>query len=611
MEEGNKIEMKVFLCYNMKRIRSLGENMERVRQFGDAMSSIGICVVRCEDDLLLYFNQRIAKIQPNLCLGKRSKELLPEVFGVMHYEDVCNAGNTGVVRYVEDWKSYVKIAVDAYCWEDSIPAYIITVSPYMQLEDQKETERYSLMMRKAASMISEMVAYGNFTKGTFTRYKATEDVYAHIGVTEDLQESYIKFKKLIHPDERDEFEKTFAVEVLREKLKNGEAEVYGEFRKEENGRYHWISFRCIPAENPFDEDEVCLFIIRNINKRKQMERQLALQLNATYQSVPGGVVIIQMDENMGIVNASQSFYDMMGKSEEDYDKGYLEHILSEDRIHVQQKVGAMTQLGAPFDIVYRELDARHKIHWVQAKGTRISEEDGCPIYLLIRMDVTELKNAQQQLVEEQKQYRIYTEGIIDTLSNLVEFRDLDSGEHIKRTRNLTRILIYKVRERNSKVHLSDESIEKIADAAVLHDVGKIVISDNILNKPGKLTVDEFEEMKKHTVKGYEILKTLNLSQDEEQRQYSLDISRYHHERWDGNGYPDHLKGDHIPVWSQVVSIVDVYDALVSPRVYKKAYSHEMAMDMILKGECGSFNPELLECLKESVELLEQEYKDHV
>lgn len=581
--------------------------MENVRQFGDAMSSIGVVVVQRDDDTLLYFNRRMTEVQPGLGLGEKSKDLLPEVFGVMHYEDVCNAGNHGVVRYVEEWKSYVKIAIDEYYWDKSIPAYIITISPYMQMENQKESERYSLMMRKAASMISEMVAYGNFTKGVFTRYVETEDVYAHRGITGDLQESFRNFKASLHPDEQEEFAKNFSVDVLREKLKNGEKEVYGEYRREDNERYHWISFRCIPVENPFDEDEICLFIIRDINKRKQMERQLAMQLNATYQSVPGGVVIIQMDENMGIVNASQSFYDMMGKSEEDYDKGYLEHILEDDRMGVLQKVGAMTQLGAPFDIVYRELDARHKIHWVQAKGTRISEEDGYPIYLLIRMDVTELKNAQQQLMEEQKQYRIYTEGIIDTLSNLVEFRDLDSGEHIKRTRNLTRILLNKVRERNREVYLSDESIEKIADAAVLHDVGKIVISDTILNKPGKLTLDEFEEMKKHTVKGYEILKTLNLSQDEEQRQYSLDISRYHHERWDGNGYPDHLKGDQIPVWSQVVSIVDVYDALVSPRVYKKAYSHELAMDMILRGECGTFNPELLNCLKESVELLEREY----
>lgn len=581
--------------------------MENVQQFGDAMSSIGIFVIRREDDTLLYFNKRMGEVQPGLRLGEKSKNLLPEVFRLLPYEGVCSSENTGIVRYIEDWKSYVKIAVDDYSWEGAIPAYIITVSPYMQLEDQKESERYSRMMEKAATVISEMVAYGNFTKGTFTRYEEMEDVLSHRGVTRDLQDSHEKFLQTIHPDEQEEFHKNFSIDALREKLKTGEKEIYTELRRVQNERYHWISFRCIAVENSFDEDEICLFIIRDINKRKQMERQLAIQLNATYQSVPGGVVIMQMDDCMGIINASQSFYDMMGKSIEDYDKGYLEHILEEDRRDVRQKVGAMTQLGAPFDIVYRELDSRHQIHWVQAKGTKISEEDGYPIYLVIRMDVTELKNVQQQLMEEQKQYRIYTEGIIDTLSNLVEFRDLDSGEHIKRTRILTRILLNKVREKNTGIQLSDESIEKIADAAVLHDVGKIVISDTILNKPGKLTDEEFEEMKKHTIKGYEILKTLNLSQDEEQRQYSLDISRYHHERWDGRGYPDQLIGDEIPVWSQVVSIVDVYDALVSQRIYKKAYSHERALEMILKGECGSFNPVLLDCLKESVELLEREY----
>lgn len=115
-------------------------------------------------------------------------------------------------------------------------------------------------------------------------------------------------------------------------------------------------------------------------------------------------------------------------------------------------------------------------------------------------------------------------------------------------------------------------------------------------------------MKTHTTKGYEIIRGFKLNDDEEQERYSLDIAKYHHERWDGKGYPEGLQGDEIPLWSQIVGIVDVYDALVSPRVYKKAFSHEKAMEMILAGECGTFNPILLECLKDAEELLKNEYK---
>ncbi len=473
-------------------------------------------------------------------------------------------------------------------------------------KQQKETVYYNQMMEKAAMTMSESLAYGNFTKNTYTYYER-KGFRGGKEIIKDLEECRIRFVQKLHPEDREEFEKRFSVNQMHDQLQNGE-EVYGEFRKESEDDYYWISFRCILIDNPFDEDELCMFIVRDIHRRKQMEWQLAAQLNATYQSIPGGVAVVQLDHRLSIINASEAFYDMMGKTEEDYENGYLAHIERSDRQSVLARIREVKRTNGFIDIVYREADSQKNIHWVQARGQKISNEAGVPVYLLIRMDVTELKVAQEQLLEDQRQWRIYTERVVDTLSNLVEFRDLDSGEHIKRTRSLTRILLQSIRERHPDTMLTDESIEKIAEAAALHDVGKISISDTILNKPGKLTYEEFEEMKNHTIKGYEILKTLNLSQDEEQRRYSLDISRYHHERWDGSGYPDHLKGDEIPIWSQVVSIVDVYDALVSNRVYKQAYTHETAIRMILDGECGVFNPKLLECFKESVELFEQQYQ---
>lgn len=582
--------------------------MDRIQQLGDKFGAIGIFVIRKDDQSVLYFNQAIQRVRPDIKVGMRCSDCFSGACENCPISSVDKKEAQLVISYVEQWNGFVEMTADEYMWEDTVPAYLITVIPQMQGEDLKMSVRYNKMMERAAVTLTESLAYGNFTKNTYTKY-VRENSQKQIcqSKVEPLEVSYQRFLGEIHPQEQEAFARDFSVESLHRRLQNGEKEIYGEFRKGKNGVYHWISFRCSPLANPFDEDELCVFIVRDINIRKQMEQQLAIQLNATYQSIPGGVVILKLDDRLTIVNASGSFYDMMGKTKKDYEGGYLGHILQEDRQLVQKRINMVRVEGKPFDIVYREMDSAGGTYWVQARGVKISEEDNVPIYLTIRMDVTELKNAQQQLIEEQEQYREYTEGIIDTLSNLVEFRDLDSGQHIKRTKALTRILLLNLKKRHPDMELSDESIEKISEAAALHDVGKIAISDTILNKPGRLTQEEFEEMKKHTVKGYEILKTLNLSQDEEQMKYSLDISRHHHERWDGGGYPDHLKGDEIPLWSQVVSIVDVYDALVSPRVYKQAYSHEKALQMILDGECGCFNPELLECLKESVELLEREY----
>ena len=147
-------------------------------------------------------------------------------------------------------------------------------------------------------------------------------------------------------------------------------------------------------------------------------------------------------------------------------------------------------------------------------------------------------------------------------------------------------------------------------ASALHDIGKIAIDEKILNKPGRLTQEEFEEMKKHTVYGADMLYKLVNFNEEPLLQTAYQIARSHHERWDGRGYPDGLKGDEIPMSAQIVSLADVYDALTSERCYKKAFSHETAIRMILNGECGAFNPVLLDCLKDIADELQAElHKD--
>ncbi len=183
--------------------------------------------------------------------------------------------------------------------------------------------------------------------------------------------------------------------------------------------------------------------------------------------------------------------------------------------------------------------------------------------------------------------------VIDALSTIVEFRNFESGEHIKRIRMLTKTLLEAMQD---DYPLSNMEIWAISNASAMHDIGKIAISDAILLKPGKLTNEEFEIMKTHTLQGCKILDSLNYTQDKEYYNYSYEICRHHHERWDGRGYPDGLKGDEISIWAQATSLADVYDALTSKRVYKDAFSHKTAIDMILNGECGAFNPKMLNAL---------------
>lgn len=199
------------------------------------------------------------------------------------------------------------------------------------------------------------------------------------------------------------------------------------------------------------------------------------------------------------------------------------------------------------------------------------------------------------------------QSMIEMLATVIEFRDCESGEHVKRICGLTKILMKEVSGMYREYHLPKSEIDKIGTASILHDVGKISIPDHILNKPGRLTEEEFEIMKQHTVRGCDIFRKLPDMLDKDIYNYSYDICRHHHERWDGRGYPDGLKGDDISIWAQVVSVVDVYDALTSERVYKKAFSHETAVQMIFNNECGVFNPKVLKAFEASQDKIKKRH----
>lgn len=215
------------------------------------------------------------------------------------------------------------------------------------------------------------------------------------------------------------------------------------------------------------------------------------------------------------------------------------------------------------------------------------------------VELYEHRNQLEIVVKEQvERFNRLNLSMIETLAAVIEFRNGESGEHVKRISGLTSILMKEVSDTYPEYYLPESEIAKISRSSTLHDVGKICISDSILSKPGRLTKEEFEIMKQHTTKGCEILRTIPDIMDEGIYKYSYDICRHHHERWDGRGYPDGLSGNEISIWAQVVSVADVYDALTSERCYKKAFTHDTAVQMIINGECGAFNPKILKVFTE-------------
>lgn len=205
-----------------------------------------------------------------------------------------------------------------------------------------------------------------------------------------------------------------------------------------------------------------------------------------------------------------------------------------------------------------------------------------------------------QIYEKEKNSSL----MIAILSHIVEFRNGESGLHVLHVQNYTEIMLRRLIQITDKYKITGDDIVLISNASALHDIGKISIDDKILNKPGKLTTEEFDIMKTHSSVGASMLGELSIYQNEPLVKIAYEICRWHHERYDGHGYPDGLKGDEIPISAQIVALADVYDALTSDRVYKKAFSHEVAVKMILNGECGIFNPFLLKCFQDVADEME-------
>lgn len=215
------------------------------------------------------------------------------------------------------------------------------------------------------------------------------------------------------------------------------------------------------------------------------------------------------------------------------------------------------------------------------------------------------KRLVQMVAEQVYEKEKVSNTMISILSHIVEFRNNENGLHVVHIRTITELLLRRLCKKTDRYPLTEADISLISTASALHDIGKINIPEQILNKPGRLTKEEFDIIKTHSAVGEHMLRQIPFNQNEPLVKAAREICRWHHERWDGRGYPDGLKGDEIPISAQVVSLADVYDALTSERCYKAAFDHDTALNMIVNGECGAFNPLLLECLMDGADQIKQ------
>ena len=279
------------------------------------------------------------------------------------------------------------------------------------------------------------------------------------------------------------------------------------------------------------------------------------------------------------------------------DRGWIERfpvliITGETDVATELKcleLGAADFIGKPFDESRAKRRVANSVQLYTYKN-RLEEQ--------VAEKTAELRKSNQVLEE-------MNDKIIQMLGDIVESRNEESGEHVKRVKIFTKIFAEYVKNHFPEYGLTDEDVELIATASPLHDVGKIMVKDAILLKPGKLTPEEFAEMKKHTIYGCEVLDRVRYIWPEKYNRICSEICLNHHERVDGRGYPNGLKGDDIPVSAQIVGLADVYDALVTDRVYKKAFHPDTAFDMILNGDCGTFSEKMTETFKACREEIEK------
>ena len=334
-----------------------------------------------------------------------------------------------------------------------------------------------------------------------------------------------------------------------------------------------------------DDAEMNRAILTEIlgNEYEILEAENGRECMQLLQKYRTGISVILLDIVMPVMNGFAVLTEMARQGMiDDIPIIMISSADSDDVIRQAYELGVTDYISRPFDakIVYRRVFNAIKLY---AKQRRL------------------VSMVTKQIVEKEKNDNM----LIDILSHIVEFRNTESGLHVLHMKQLTELLLSELVQKTDMYHLDAAKRDLIVTASALHDIGKIAIPEEILNKPGRLTKEEFEIMKTHTTIGSEMLDKIEGYGDEPLVRTAYAICRWHHERYDGRGYPDGLVGEQIPISAQIVALADVYDALVSERSYKKAFSHETAVQMILNGECGAFNPLVLDCLRSAADKIPQ------
>lgn len=429
-------------------------------------------------------------------------------------------------------------------------------------------------------------------------------------------------EELVHPDDREKLLRLTNVrELIRCSRQCGNCRVLNvQFRRKCGGVYEWVEMYLSINAADRPEQRLVTLAFRNIHEEKLAELAhryldvIAYAIADTYDAVLeydtrcNSLFELQMTDD-GLrrsqrCRASSEVVTQMAKEciHPDDMNAFLEEF-HPDRFKKLSKGQAITR-------EYRRHCPDGRYHWC-SYSMRCFMQNGRKLYILFVKDIHETKmrvlqqqaelrqaivEAEQRALEKTQQLFTYYGKTIELMSSVVEYRSLESGEHVKRIKNYTKELLQAAIDLYPEQHLTAEKIQSITEASALHDVGKIGVPDGILLKPGRLTKDEFEVMKRHTLIGSDIAKEIPfVAERKAEYNYGYNIARYHHERFDGKGYPEGLQGDQIPFCAQIVAIADVFDALTTKRVYKDAYSKEKAYEMIMNGECGTFAPKMLEC----------------
>lgn len=319
-----------------------------------------------------------------------------------------------------------------------------------------------------------------------------------------------------------------------------------------------------------------------------LEAENGRECMETLRAEAGNIALVLLDINMPVMDGFEVLKAMNANHTiEDTPVIMISSEDSDAAIRRSYELGASDYVNRPFDarIVYRRVTNTIKLY---AKQRR-----------LVQMVSDQIRARENN-----------TDMLVGVLSHIVEFRNGESGAHVRHIRIITELLLRRLLEFSNRYSITAEQQDMIPLASALHDIGKIGIDEKILNKPGRLTPEEFKVIQTYSMLGAKMLHDLDGFAEQPLLQTAYEIARWHHERWDGRGYPDGLKGDEIPISAQLVSLADVYDALTSERCYKKAFSHEKAVQMILNGECGAFNPLLLQCLTDVQADLKEELKQY-